>query len=492
MKNLSLKNSVKVVGYFAFTGQEIDIDTGLYYYGARYYNPHSGRFISADSVIDGVKNPQGYNRYSYVQNNPITYNDPTGHWSVGLGVTIGYTKSGGWSVGVGASWDIGTGPSMNLGATYRVGHLDSARDINDLKYDRSNLSLNTGVTLYYFGFYTGWSLGYDFGSGQATTSTNAGYEIFGFGSGTTLTWGFDTRNDWNPSFTIGQDFFAGGQGGISVGPSVTWTKGEERTRQINFGAFGMHATYSPDAEEGNQWDYGFSTTTTVKIDSDKGGIQKPSNSTLDSVDAANRQIEDMQSAVAEARQRANAPMSDNEFQARYGDEFNRQQAMYAERNIYFIEFGEDYTTMPSKDVRKDPTKSFNADIIVTNGFDQTVYFQESGGNTLPTQTTPRDGSWGVGISAGTYEYSSHTHGGVAGYATLNNDQGVPTRSPNPKQDGESISTQTHIHQGQEQGGVYNRASANCLTVNPHHWESFSQVTKMNSGNARGDVHVIRW
>lgn len=293
MKNLSLKNSVKVVGYFAFTGQEIDIDTGLYYYGARYYNPHSGRFISADSVIDGVKNPQGYNRYSYVQNNPITYNDPTGHWSVGLGVTIGYTKSGGWSVGVGASWDIGTGPSANLGATYRVGHLDSARDLKDLKYDRSNLSLNTGVTLYYFGFYTGWSLGYDFGSGQATTSTNAGYEIFGFGSGTTLTWGFDTRNDWNPSFTIGQDFFAGGQGGISVGPSVTWTKGEERTRQINFGAFGAHATYSPDAEEGNQWDYGFSTTTTVGYDSEKGGMQKPSNSTIESVGAASQHIQDM-------------------------------------------------------------------------------------------------------------------------------------------------------------------------------------------------------
>ncbi|MFZ6026388.1 MAG: RHS repeat-associated core domain-containing protein [Chloroflexota bacterium] len=124
-----------------FTGQRLD-DTGLMYYGARYYSPTLGRFISADSIVPGAAdgsggaaaslgydksarltplttdfhgftgqatqenqavmrygsfflwssevrkenpvpsgplNPQALNRYSYVLNNPLRYTDPTGH-----------------------------------------------------------------------------------------------------------------------------------------------------------------------------------------------------------------------------------------------------------------------------------------------------------------------------------------------------------------------------------------------------------------------------
>ncbi len=55
-----------------FTGQRKD-GTGLLYYGARYYDPVLGRFLSADTVRDGV------NPYSYVHNNPLRFTDPTGH-----------------------------------------------------------------------------------------------------------------------------------------------------------------------------------------------------------------------------------------------------------------------------------------------------------------------------------------------------------------------------------------------------------------------------
>ena len=61
-----------------FTGQRLD-ETGLYYYGARYYDANIGRFISADSVITDFTNPQAFNRYSYCLNNPLKYTDPTGH-----------------------------------------------------------------------------------------------------------------------------------------------------------------------------------------------------------------------------------------------------------------------------------------------------------------------------------------------------------------------------------------------------------------------------
>lgn len=61
-----------------FTGQRLD-GTGLYFYNARYYDPSIGRFISSDTVVQDYSNPQTLNRYSYVQNNPLKYNDPTGH-----------------------------------------------------------------------------------------------------------------------------------------------------------------------------------------------------------------------------------------------------------------------------------------------------------------------------------------------------------------------------------------------------------------------------
>ncbi|MFA4889370.1 MAG: RHS repeat-associated core domain-containing protein [Candidatus Omnitrophota bacterium] len=66
-----------------FTGKELD-STGLYFYGARYYDPEIGRFITADTIAQAPYDPQSLNRYSYCRNNPINYIDPSGHsWSWG-------------------------------------------------------------------------------------------------------------------------------------------------------------------------------------------------------------------------------------------------------------------------------------------------------------------------------------------------------------------------------------------------------------------------
>jgi len=63
-----------------FTGQRQEAGIGLYDYGARFYSSGLGRFVSADSIIPDPKNPQALNRYSYVLNNPLRFNDPTGHF----------------------------------------------------------------------------------------------------------------------------------------------------------------------------------------------------------------------------------------------------------------------------------------------------------------------------------------------------------------------------------------------------------------------------
>ena len=65
---------------YKYTGKEQDSSTGLYFYEARYYDPVLGRFISADTIVPSVTDPQALNRYSYARNNPIIFNDPTGHF----------------------------------------------------------------------------------------------------------------------------------------------------------------------------------------------------------------------------------------------------------------------------------------------------------------------------------------------------------------------------------------------------------------------------
>jgi RHS repeat-associated protein len=62
-----------------FTGQELDPETGLYYYGGRYYDPEISRFVSPDPFVQSPDDPQSLNRYSYTINNPQRYIDPTGY-----------------------------------------------------------------------------------------------------------------------------------------------------------------------------------------------------------------------------------------------------------------------------------------------------------------------------------------------------------------------------------------------------------------------------
>lgn len=80
---------------FLYTGQEADAETGLYYYGARFYDPALARFMQPDSMLPNPYNPQLLNRYSYVTNNPLVYIDPTGHYNVETGeIEVGDDKEG--------------------------------------------------------------------------------------------------------------------------------------------------------------------------------------------------------------------------------------------------------------------------------------------------------------------------------------------------------------------------------------------------------------
>ena len=60
-------------------GQQHNDDLGLIYYNARYYIPGIARFASADTLVPNPANPNSFNRYAYVGNNPIMGTDPDGH-----------------------------------------------------------------------------------------------------------------------------------------------------------------------------------------------------------------------------------------------------------------------------------------------------------------------------------------------------------------------------------------------------------------------------
>lgn len=89
-------------------------ETGLDYFGARYFSGAQGRFSTPDEFTGGIvdpftgdqvgqpgplpyadiTNPQSLNKYAYVLNNPLRYTDPDGHCSNGQAGDKGGTRGG--------------------------------------------------------------------------------------------------------------------------------------------------------------------------------------------------------------------------------------------------------------------------------------------------------------------------------------------------------------------------------------------------------------
>jgi RHS repeat-associated protein len=72
-----------------------DDESHLVYMGARYQDPVLGRFTQPDTLVPDPGDPQSWNRYSYVRNNPVNRIDPTGNadWDAGAylgGEVVGY------------------------------------------------------------------------------------------------------------------------------------------------------------------------------------------------------------------------------------------------------------------------------------------------------------------------------------------------------------------------------------------------------------------
>lgn len=95
-----LSSSAKLNTPFLFNGKELDEETGLYYYGARYYDPRLTLWLSVDPLSNydplsnenyldgehnsGVYNPFNNSVYSYCYNNPVKLYEPNGKQAVAI------------------------------------------------------------------------------------------------------------------------------------------------------------------------------------------------------------------------------------------------------------------------------------------------------------------------------------------------------------------------------------------------------------------------
>ena len=144
---------------YKFNGKELD-QSGLYYYGARFYNPATGRFITADTVTPGNGfDLLGLNRYGYCRNNPVKYVDPTGHtWETDSSYNYGRDES------------LGTCTGGLQGFTLNMESLGEARakfSLNRLSGDFEGNTVNFGGS---------YSASYSNSSGWLSASGSVGFD----------------------------------------------------------------------------------------------------------------------------------------------------------------------------------------------------------------------------------------------------------------------------------------------------------------------------
>jgi RHS repeat-associated protein len=97
--DLTCSGSISTPTEHHFTGKERDAESGLDYFGARYYGSTMGRFMSPDplqATPERLLDPQEWNMYAYARNNPLSITDPTGLdiWLQGCGKDNGSTCKG--------------------------------------------------------------------------------------------------------------------------------------------------------------------------------------------------------------------------------------------------------------------------------------------------------------------------------------------------------------------------------------------------------------
>ncbi len=166
-----------------YTGQILDEETGLYYYGARYYDPELARFIQPDSIVPSAGTGQALNRYSYCLNSPLKLTDPTGNYPYDFsgmfeGAYMGAIEAG--LSGGDAVMGAYIGAINGLAGTTIIPTTNSYSSVlsSCLSGNTSATSLGSGWTSYGSGYdyNTSYNSSYDEPADSAEPGTNWHYE----------------------------------------------------------------------------------------------------------------------------------------------------------------------------------------------------------------------------------------------------------------------------------------------------------------------------
>src|SRR5262249_24468871 len=139
-----------------YTGQISDDETGLYYYGARYYDPQLGRFIQPDPTIPDPGSSQSYNRYSYCRNNPLNAVDPSGLDDDGTDPGLGGTNGNGvvcaYTYYANSSrlqdTTAGTATTNYQNLSYRYDTVSDVKSVNDAVHTTGSASASLSSIVY--------------------------------------------------------------------------------------------------------------------------------------------------------------------------------------------------------------------------------------------------------------------------------------------------------------------------------------------------------
>jgi RHS repeat-associated protein len=147
---------------YKFTGKERDTESGLDYFGARHYASTMGRWMVPDKPFDdqAPSDPQSWNLYSYVRNNPLRFTDPNGGACVqGSDGSYHDDNNGGESC---AQVDVNnatTGPSVTVSATTDDVSYQLANNIANLTSTSSLSEVGVNGMLWAGSARAAWDLG---------------------------------------------------------------------------------------------------------------------------------------------------------------------------------------------------------------------------------------------------------------------------------------------------------------------------------------------
>ncbi|GGA52555.1 RHS repeat-associated core domain-containing protein [Dyella nitratireducens] len=124
----------------AYTGHVNDPETNLVYMQARYYDPATGRFLSIDPVAPTGGDTFNFNRYAYVDNNPIVRTDPNGRESASL--TLQGLSAIEQDQAQQPPGEVAQAQSVILGAVPGVGDIQS---IHDAYQDPTGINISAAI-----------------------------------------------------------------------------------------------------------------------------------------------------------------------------------------------------------------------------------------------------------------------------------------------------------------------------------------------------------